>query len=59
MMERIFKHWRTSVTGLLIAVMTVMFWLGKIDSEQWIICIGGVATAVGLLSKDSIKENGK
>jgi len=56
MMERIFKHWKTSVTGVLIALITAMFWLGKIDSEQWIICIGGVATAVGLLSKDNNNE---
>ena len=56
-MERIFKHWKTTATGVLIAVITIMFWLGKIDSEQWMLCMGGVATAIGLLSKDS--ENAK
>lgn len=55
--DRVLSHWKTTSAGLLIGVITAMLWLGKITAEQWMICIGGVTTAVGLMSKDWDKKD--
>jgi hypothetical protein len=51
-MNNIISHWKTSATAVLVGLLTAMLWIGKITPEQWMICMGGVTTAVGLMAKD-------
>jgi hypothetical protein len=55
----IFKHWKSTVTGILVAVITTMFYLGKIDTQEWIIAIGGIASVAAMVSKDPDKTQSK
>lgn len=55
----IFKHWKSSVTGVLVAVITVMYYLEKIDTQEWIIAIGGIASVAAMVSKDPDKTQSK
>ncbi len=55
----IFKHWKSTVTGILVGVITVMYYLEKIDTNEWIIAIGGIATVAAMLSKDPDKTQSK
>lgn len=48
----IFKHWKSTVTGILVGIITVMYSLGRINTNEWIVAIGGIATVVAMLSKD-------
>lgn len=55
----IFKHWKSTVTGILVGVITVMYYLEKIDTNEWIIAIGGIATVAAMFSKDPDKTQSK
>ncbi len=55
----IFRHWKSTVTGILVGVITVMYYLEKIDTNEWIIAIGGIATVAAMLSKDPDKTQSK
>jgi hypothetical protein len=53
------KHWKSTVTGLLVGVITLMYYLEKIDTQEWIIAIGGIATIAAMFSKDPDKTASK
>lgn len=55
----IFRHWKSSVTGILVAVITLMYYLEKIDTQEWIIAIGGIASVAAMVSKDPDKTQSK
>jgi len=55
----IFKHWKSTVTGILVGVITVMYFLQKINTNEWIIAIGGIASVAAILSKDPDKTQSK
>lgn len=55
----IFRHWKSTVTGILVAVITTMFYLEKIDTQEWIIAIGGIASVAAMVSKDPDKTQSK
>ncbi len=55
----IFKHWKSTVTGLLVAVITAMYYFEKIDTNEWIIAIGGIASIAAMVSKDPDKTQSK
>lgn len=55
----IFKHWKSTVTGVLVAVITLMYYLEKIDTQEWIIAIGGIASVAAMVSKDPDKTQSK
>lgn len=55
----IFKHWKSTVTGILVAVITLMYYLEKIDTQEWIIAIGGIASVAAMVSKDPDKTQSK
>jgi len=50
--DRITKHWKTTTGGILTALFTCLLLFNRITVEQWCGAIGGIATVVGLLSKD-------
>lgn len=50
------KNWKTSVTGLFLLVFTLMYWLEKIETTDYIAALGAVGTIVALLAKDSDKD---
>lgn len=56
-MKSLFTHWKTSVAGLLVGVLTLMLWLGKITVDQWAGGIGTVGAIMGMLAKDWDKLN--
>lgn len=55
----IFKHWQSSVGGLLVGVLTLMYYLGKINTTDWVLAIGTIGTIIGLISKDPNKTQSK
>lgn len=54
--KSVIKNWKTSVTGLFLAVFTLMFFLEKIDTTDYIAALGAVGTIVALLAKDGDKD---
>lgn len=58
-LSTIFKHWKSTITGVLVGVITLMYYLGKINTNEWIIAIGGIATVAAMLSKDPDKTQSK
>jgi hypothetical protein len=58
-LSTIVKHWKSTITGLLIGTITLMYYLEKIDTQEWIIAIGGIATIAGMVSKDPDKTASK
>jgi hypothetical protein len=55
----IFKHWQTSLIGLLILVMTLMLWLQRITVTEWATAIGVILTLWATVSKDANKTQSK
>ena len=55
----VFKHWKATVTGLLVGTITLMYYLGKITTQDWILAIGGVGAIIGIVSKDPDKTASK
>jgi hypothetical protein len=55
----IFKHWQTSLIGLLILVMTLMLWLQRINITEWATAIGVILTLWAAVSKDANKTQSK
>jgi hypothetical protein len=51
-MKYLFKHWKTTLAGILVGVFTVMLWLGKITAQDYGTLVGMVATIVLLIAKD-------
>jgi hypothetical protein len=44
---------------LLVGVITLMYYLEKINTQEWIIAIGGIATIAAMFSKDPDKTASK
>lgn len=57
--QRIFAHWQTTLIGAIVCVITYMYFIGKIDTSEWIVAIGGVATLAALFMKDPDKVQNK
>ena len=55
-MKQLFKnfitHWKTSVVGLLVAILTYMLWSKVITVTEWAEGLGVVASVISLLAKD-------
>jgi hypothetical protein len=55
----IFKHYQTTIGGLIVLVMTIMLWVGKITMTEWALGFGTVAGIAGLVMKDPNKVQSK
>lgn len=55
----IFKHWKTTAGGVLVAAFTVMLWQKIITMTDWAMAMGTLATVLGFISKDPDKTQSK
>ena len=54
-LQNIKSNWKTSLSGVLVAVFTIMYCLEKINTEDYVTALGVIGTIIALLSKDSDK----
>lgn len=55
----LFKHWQTTLIGVLIAVVTTMLWLQRINVTEWATASGVILTIWAAVSKDANKTMSK
>jgi len=55
--KNIITHWKTSVAGLVIGMLTLMLWKKSITVTEWAEGLGVVVTLIGILAKDWDKPN--
>lgn len=49
------NNWKTTIAGLMIALVTVMFAIGEVDPRGFATFIGAIGSMMGILSKDQDK----
>jgi hypothetical protein len=58
--SRILKHWQTTLKGIVYAVLTLMFYEGKMNATEWIASIGSILSINAIfLQKDPGKTANK
>jgi hypothetical protein len=58
--KRIVKHWQTTFKGIVYGVITYMYFVGKINTTEWITAIGSILTFNSIfLQKDPGKVANK
>lgn len=53
MFKYLFSNWKTTVVGLIIAILTALKYSGKIPPEVFELIVGALASAGFVASKDS------
>lgn len=49
---RIFRSWKTTLSGFILAVFTGMMIAGKITTNEYLGLLGGIGTIIALFAKD-------
>jgi hypothetical protein len=58
-MKKLLVHWKTTVKGIVYFTLLVMYYLGKISTQDWVIATGSVMTINSLWQKDADKLQDK
>lgn len=58
-MIKFVTHWKTTLKGVVYLTLLVMYWLGKINTMEWISATGSVMVINSLWQKDADKLEDK
>lgn len=55
----IFKHWQSSMIGVLILALTLMLWFKRVNATEWGSAMGVILTLAAFFMKDPNKTQSK
>jgi hypothetical protein len=57
--NRVVVHWIMTLKGVVYAIILTMYWMGKINTQEWITATGSIMAINALFSKDANKVETK